>query len=155
PKEWTIEFEDTSPNREGAPALYAYISNVLDRERGSEAYFDNVLITPNAAGAAPHAGPQNAKLAAPPPERVKTIREQLEEAIKVRDDPRVPASRSARAVPDRNALDRANSQSGTAGPVLGTPVGAKPGAAPQDGKVMTAQAIIAQAIVVREGQPLD
>jgi outer membrane protein assembly factor BamB len=47
PEQWTIEFTDPMPNREGAPALYSYVSNVLDKVAGSEAYFDNVLITPN------------------------------------------------------------------------------------------------------------
>jgi outer membrane protein assembly factor BamB len=47
PGKWTIEFEDPSPNREGAPAIYAYISNVLGNQPGSEAYFDNVSVIPN------------------------------------------------------------------------------------------------------------
>lgn len=47
PEQWTIEFTDPMPNREGAPALYSYVSNVIDKEPGSEAYFDNVLVTPN------------------------------------------------------------------------------------------------------------
>jgi outer membrane protein assembly factor BamB len=47
PEKWTIEFNDPSPNREGAPALYAYIANALEKEPGAEAYFDNVVIMPN------------------------------------------------------------------------------------------------------------
>jgi hypothetical protein len=47
PKEWTIQFEDTSPNHDGAPALYSYISNVLEKDPGAEAYFDNVSVIPN------------------------------------------------------------------------------------------------------------
>ncbi|MFL5339388.1 MAG: PQQ-binding-like beta-propeller repeat protein [Gemmataceae bacterium] len=47
PEKWTIEFEDPGPNREGSPALYAYIPNVLDKEPGSAAFFDNVVVTPN------------------------------------------------------------------------------------------------------------
>src|SRR5262249_28110577 len=47
PEKWTIEFNDPSPNREGAPALYAYVPNALEKEKGAEAYFDNVVITPN------------------------------------------------------------------------------------------------------------
>ena len=46
PGAWTVEFEDPSPNREGAAAVYAYISNVTETEPGSEAYFDNLSITP-------------------------------------------------------------------------------------------------------------
>lgn len=52
PGEWTLSFEDTSPNRVGAAGLYGYIANVQENdgkiEPGSELYFDNMLITPNA-----------------------------------------------------------------------------------------------------------
>jgi outer membrane protein assembly factor BamB len=47
PDAWTIEVEDPFPNREGSAALYGYSSNVLEGEHGSEAFFDNVTITPN------------------------------------------------------------------------------------------------------------
>jgi outer membrane protein assembly factor BamB len=46
PETWSIEFEDPAPNREGAAAVYAYISNVTDTDPGSDAYFDNLKITP-------------------------------------------------------------------------------------------------------------
>jgi hypothetical protein len=46
PAKWTVEFEDPSPNREGAAAVYAYISNVTEVEAGSDAYFDNLSVTP-------------------------------------------------------------------------------------------------------------
>ena len=50
PADWTATFEDPSPNREGAAALYGYISNIPnDTEPGSDIYYDNVRITPNAA----------------------------------------------------------------------------------------------------------
>ena len=48
PSEWTLEFEDPSPNREGAATLYGYISNITDTQPGAEIYYDNVSITPNA-----------------------------------------------------------------------------------------------------------
>jgi hypothetical protein len=48
PEKWTIEFEDPNPNREGAAALYGYVSNVVPGEPGADAYYDNVEITPNA-----------------------------------------------------------------------------------------------------------
>lgn len=67
PEAWTVEFEDPSPNREGAAAVYGYISNIrVEDEKGgeepksstppkgpatatvgSEIYYDNVLISPN------------------------------------------------------------------------------------------------------------
>jgi outer membrane protein assembly factor BamB len=47
PKEWTIEFEDSSPNREGAAAVYGYVSNALADAPGSACFYDNVIITPN------------------------------------------------------------------------------------------------------------
>ena len=47
PAAWTLEFEDASPNREGAATLYGYISNITDTEPGAEIYYDNVSITPN------------------------------------------------------------------------------------------------------------
>ncbi|MCI0701482.1 MAG: PQQ-like beta-propeller repeat protein, partial [Planctomycetia bacterium] len=53
PANWTISFEDPHPNRDGAAGLYGYISNVLENDQGmilpgSELYFDNLSITPNA-----------------------------------------------------------------------------------------------------------
>ncbi len=52
PEQWTIAFEDPNPNRNGAAALYGYVSNVAPRTDGpplpgSEIYYDNVMITPN------------------------------------------------------------------------------------------------------------
>ena len=47
PNEWAVEYEDPSPNREGAAALYGYISNILnDTTPGSEIYYDNVVVSP-------------------------------------------------------------------------------------------------------------
>lgn len=49
PEKWTVEFEDPSPNPEGAAALYGYISDpvVSVTDPGAAAYYDNVKITPN------------------------------------------------------------------------------------------------------------
>ena len=47
PEKWTIEFTDPMPNRNGSAGLYGYIQNAETGTTGSEAYFDNVAITPN------------------------------------------------------------------------------------------------------------
>ena len=49
PKDWTVEFEDPTPNKEGAPALYGYASGILEGQIGAESFFDNVKICPNKA----------------------------------------------------------------------------------------------------------
>jgi hypothetical protein len=48
PTAWSVEFEDPSPNREGAAGLYGYVTNSTATQVGSECYYDNILITPNA-----------------------------------------------------------------------------------------------------------
>ena len=47
PKDWTLEFEDPTPNREGSPALYGYATGILENAAGTEIYYDNVSVTPN------------------------------------------------------------------------------------------------------------
>ena len=49
PEKWSIEFEDSSPNREGAAALYGYVSDpqITPEKPGSAIYYDNVILTPN------------------------------------------------------------------------------------------------------------
>lgn len=50
PEDWTFEVEDRSPNRVGAPAIYARVpagSIVSRTEPGAEIYFDNLIITQN------------------------------------------------------------------------------------------------------------
>jgi outer membrane protein assembly factor BamB len=47
PADWTIEVTDSHPNREGAPALYAYVWGIPEGGPGTEIYYDNVRITPN------------------------------------------------------------------------------------------------------------
>jgi hypothetical protein len=46
PEKWTIEFKDPLPNKEGAAALYGYVTNAEAEEPGSEIYYDNVSVTP-------------------------------------------------------------------------------------------------------------
>jgi outer membrane protein assembly factor BamB len=46
PAEWTLEFEDPSPNREGAAALYGYVSGITDSP-GANIFYDNVKIAAN------------------------------------------------------------------------------------------------------------
>lgn len=48
PAEWTVTYKDPSPNPEGAAALYGYVPNITDTTPGSEIFYDNVSITPNA-----------------------------------------------------------------------------------------------------------
>jgi outer membrane protein assembly factor BamB len=48
PKDWTIEFTDPTPNTEGAPAIYANSTGILDKVPGAEIYFKNIKATPNA-----------------------------------------------------------------------------------------------------------
>jgi outer membrane protein assembly factor BamB len=53
PDAWTIEAEDPIPNREGAPAIYAYAygippsAEVAARNPGTEVFFDNIRVTAN------------------------------------------------------------------------------------------------------------
>jgi outer membrane protein assembly factor BamB len=46
PEKWTIEYKDPLPNREGAAALYGYVTNAEADAPGSEIYYDNVVIAP-------------------------------------------------------------------------------------------------------------
>jgi hypothetical protein len=47
PKEWTIEVEDPTPNREGSPGLYGLSTGILENEPGATSYYRNVVVTPN------------------------------------------------------------------------------------------------------------
>jgi outer membrane protein assembly factor BamB len=47
PANWTIEFTDPTPNREGSPGLYAYATGIVGTEPGTEVFFTNVSVTPN------------------------------------------------------------------------------------------------------------
>lgn len=50
PEKWTIETKDPLPNREGAAALYGYVTNAEAGNPGSEIYFDNVAVSPANGG---------------------------------------------------------------------------------------------------------
>jgi outer membrane protein assembly factor BamB len=47
PADWSIEFQDPTPNREGAPALYGYATGILGNPVGAEVFYDNLRLTPN------------------------------------------------------------------------------------------------------------
>lgn len=47
PENWTIEFVDPVPNREGSPGIYGFSTGILQGTSGSEIYYDNVKVTPN------------------------------------------------------------------------------------------------------------
>jgi hypothetical protein len=75
PKDWTVTFEDPTPNGPGSPGLHGFSTNVVGpTDPGSEIYYDNVKVTPNKATApvkkdgAP--GGQRGAAAQPAPEPV-------------------------------------------------------------------------------------
>jgi hypothetical protein len=48
PKEWTITFEDTTPNLVGSPGLHGSSTGIGGpNDPGTEIYYDNVKVTPN------------------------------------------------------------------------------------------------------------
>ena len=47
PAEWTVRHDYPGPNREGAAALFGYVSNSSGDQPGSEIYYDNLSVTPN------------------------------------------------------------------------------------------------------------
>jgi outer membrane protein assembly factor BamB len=47
PGNWTTEFEDPVPNREGSPGLYGYATGIIGSEPGAEAYYARVSVIPN------------------------------------------------------------------------------------------------------------
>jgi outer membrane protein assembly factor BamB len=47
PKDWTVEFVDPVPNKEGSPALYGYAAGILENRPGTDIFYDNVKVTPN------------------------------------------------------------------------------------------------------------
>ena len=38
---------DSTPNRSGAPGLYAYSAGSTDKKIGGEIFYDNIIITEN------------------------------------------------------------------------------------------------------------
>jgi outer membrane protein assembly factor BamB len=47
PKDWMIEIEDPTPNREGSPALYGLSTGIIENEPGATSYYRNVSVIPN------------------------------------------------------------------------------------------------------------
>jgi outer membrane protein assembly factor BamB len=47
PTEWSIEAVDPVPNREGSPAIYGYLTGYIGDQWMTDAYYDNVRVTPN------------------------------------------------------------------------------------------------------------
>jgi hypothetical protein len=47
PDAWTIEYEDSCPNREGCPGLFAYSNGTTDKSDGPEVFYDNLMVTTN------------------------------------------------------------------------------------------------------------
>jgi hypothetical protein len=47
PKDWTLTFEDISPNVNGAPAIYGYVPNANPGMPGSEIFYQNVAVSTN------------------------------------------------------------------------------------------------------------
>jgi hypothetical protein len=45
PEDWTVEFTDPVPNREGSAAIYGYAAGILEKQTGCEIYYDNIRIT--------------------------------------------------------------------------------------------------------------
>ncbi|HEY7155116.1 MAG TPA: PQQ-binding-like beta-propeller repeat protein [Gemmataceae bacterium] len=48
PEKWTVEVEDSTPNRQGSPALYGYSTGIQGpTSPGTEIWYTNVKVTPN------------------------------------------------------------------------------------------------------------
>ncbi|MCO6439298.1 MAG: PQQ-binding-like beta-propeller repeat protein [Phycisphaerae bacterium] len=47
PEAWTMELEDSTPNREGSVGLSAYSNGTTPKSDGTEVYFDNIQVIPN------------------------------------------------------------------------------------------------------------
>jgi outer membrane protein assembly factor BamB len=47
PKEWSVQYVDSTPNRRGAPTLYGRITGFVGSNPGNQAYYDNVRVYPN------------------------------------------------------------------------------------------------------------
>lgn len=47
PADWTIQFTDPYPNREGSPGLYAYSNGTTPKSDGTEVFYDNLQVTKN------------------------------------------------------------------------------------------------------------
>ena len=47
PGTWTLEEEDSFPNREGSAGIYAYSPGTTSKSNGPEVFFDNIRVSPN------------------------------------------------------------------------------------------------------------
>lgn len=47
PQGWTVEVEDDTPNKEGAPALFGSATGIEDGKPGTDIFYRNVSVTPN------------------------------------------------------------------------------------------------------------
>ena len=47
PADWTINFTDPYPNREGSPGLYGYSNGTTPKSDGTEIFYDNLKVTKN------------------------------------------------------------------------------------------------------------
>ena len=47
PAAWTIETEDSFPNREGSAGLYGYSTNTTTKSDGPDIFYDNFKVAPN------------------------------------------------------------------------------------------------------------
>jgi outer membrane protein assembly factor BamB len=47
PAEWSVQFADPTPNREGTPALYGTVTGFVGDEPGNDAFYQNVRVYPN------------------------------------------------------------------------------------------------------------
>jgi outer membrane protein assembly factor BamB len=47
PAGWTVQITDPRPNTEGSPALYGYVTGILEGQPGNDIFYDNVSVTPN------------------------------------------------------------------------------------------------------------
>jgi outer membrane protein assembly factor BamB len=89
PKKWTIEVEDPIANPEGSAALYANATGIIAPAVGSEAFFQNVKITPNGASGEGKAEPAKST------EPIATAPEQATQPALAAESPEKPAPRTS------------------------------------------------------------
>jgi outer membrane protein assembly factor BamB len=47
PEAWTVQTTDPRPDVEGSPALYGYVTGIVEGQPGTDIYYDNVSVAPN------------------------------------------------------------------------------------------------------------
>lgn len=67
PADWTLEVTDSNPVTEGSATLYGYVTGNFNDKPGTEVYYDNLKITPNAGkgGTLEPRGPRSVAAAVP------------------------------------------------------------------------------------------